>query len=960
MRFVTENLRTKLKLLGLYTIIYLLLSLKAFSDPIDKSSKSPNLHSDTTLISIDFPSIEITHVEQRVMYLLKYNGVATVNIKSNLISDSSKTLIYDLVFNNINFSQTKTQLYLDLEKSDVNLFTDYTFLEVIKRFDLIPPGHYNTEIKIDFIDTNYSVVKNINYTIDSSLSIFSNFKDEIDQLFLSNSKTKDFLQNKSLINGDVRNSDAKYLEVANKKLYRKVTKDKNITIQEDYRNNMSRSYLFYKGWFLGYYDVLPKKSLKQRISGERHAEKYMPSTKLTDKSIENSMSITQRVKLLTMKDEKKKNEKGQINFDSYFGNGQEYGSEQQNSYQEVSGQINTTVLNIPVTIEGYYTTQDKNRVAKASYLRVHYNIDESKQKLQKKVSTYKSSFLKTQSQVQSYNKVYQPYIDKLSTKRKRLIYEIEQSYKVDYNGALEYDESTLDSLYGYKEMTNEDRTELRNKLLQIKETSHNIKRYKDLLESRNTSMYFDSLQTYARLEKVSSEGNTYKSQLKSAETLYPKGQSNSFLSGLTHLEAGILNKYESKYTMSGQVLKGGSIGYDFGYFNSSISAGKTEYISRDGNLDRYNTYSVNIDLRPIGKQKFSVIYYTLIPTKQVFSSEQFNSDISIPKSYAKGNDIVSIIHEGIITKDIAIRSEAASSFEKNNKKSIDNNNVAFNTEVVYNIPKTSAELNGELEYVGKDFQNSALPYNNVSTERYVIGGKIRTFEKLISVGIQYNLFKQSSFASTGYNKKWGFDITTHSKRYPRLYLAYKPFSTFRRFDDTLSAQQSPLIGEVYIFRSVYQIKRNEFNHRFMCFYNKNNSKVDSTSYNSSTVQLMYIMLYKSNSISISLGLLQTPELSTVNVNNGESKFVNISLSRNVKENINVNVGNQIAWRGAQIQRYAMNIGLSYQIQKLPITTRCQLRYSKFNNDIYVTSMSQTNIWYMYLGVSWRIFSNDNF
>ena len=74
----------------------------------------------------------------------------------------------------------------------------------------------------------------------------------------------------------------------------------------------------------------------------------------------------------------------------------------------------------------------------------------------------------------------------------------------------------------------------------------------------------------------------------------------------------------------------------------------------------------------------------------------------------------------------------------------------------------------EWEHIGRLFENNSIPYIRAATERYTVAGKSDFFKKFLTVGIQYNFMKQSTFASTGKSRKWGFDVKTNSRRYPTI------------------------------------------------------------------------------------------------------------------------------------------------------------------------------------------------
>src|SRR5690606_26059986 len=117
-----------------------------------------------------------------------------------------------------------------------------------------------------------------------------------------------------------------------------------------------------------------------------------------------------------------------------------------------------------------------------------------------------------------------------------------------------------------------------------------LDKYTTLLQQYRDKLTLDSGLVYGKLEKLgNAEDVSYKDMTKAASGLLPESRGKKFIYGLTHLDIGIINQYESEYTASGQTLKGGSVGYDFGFMKAGLTIGKTEYISRDGTVDQYSS-----------------------------------------------------------------------------------------------------------------------------------------------------------------------------------------------------------------------------------------------------------------------------------------------------------------------------------------------------------------------------------
>ena len=386
--------------------------------------------------------------------------------------------------------------------------------------------------------------------------------------------------------------------------------------------------------------------------------------------------------------------------------------------------VNTEVFNIPVSIEGFYTTQDKNRTAKASYLRLHYDAGASKDRLQKKISAFNNTYTDVVAQQKAAANVYQPYMNKLEQQSQSMQMRFKKDNGISCDEMEKYDGNIDKYLQtniigdSLEEKLKQNKEKISREYHQLKTTKKEIDKYDKIMHPNGRSMYFDSAITYTKLQELSKiEDVSYRQLVKASEDILPKSTNKHFFSGLTNLDVGILNKYESKYTMSGQVLKGVNVGYDINLFKITASAGKTEYVSRDGNVDRYNSYSVRLDVKQIKRQKFGVIYYSYNPTRKVFSAEQF-SDIQIP-TFNNPVQIYSVDYNGSIGRNILLSAEAATSQQKNDRiKIIDKNNSALITSVEFFIPHSTLSINGSWEHVGSKFENNTTPYNNAGTEQY--------------------------------------------------------------------------------------------------------------------------------------------------------------------------------------------------------------------------------------------------
>lgn len=906
-------------------------------------------------VSLDWPHEEQGRIKQRVLYQIHTDVIAIIHIKSWQLREQDSLLLYDITYSDKGLNAGVNTITLNIEKGGENRYVDYSFLEVIKKLGEVPPGMYVKSIDV-ITDSGTNLYKKLFYNeVDSAIGKGSILKTDInDQLF--NKKERRLFDKAAkrikLKQGNSLNKQLSYIQTRN--LNNKL-KNKGYEFESVIEHGRSYTYVYYKSWFVGKYELFEKNKLKEKIRLEELDLDRRPFN-LNTPSLPNYTTISGKAKKTFKRGKEREESRGNIDIASYFGNDQEPGSQQDNSYQEYYGDLHTKVIGLPIYIEGYYTSQDKGRQAKASFIRFSYDVSEAKSQLSEHVSGYKNAYTQSFSKLKGMNNVYGTYIKQLEKYLVQQKLAFQADYEVDMSGwnSTENGLNTVltelpdssDSIYG-----KEKRAELERRYKKIQATRQSIDKYKKLLEQWENSLFFDSSLSYEPLSSLSMENNiSHKRLAKASKHILPEGANNSFLAGLTKLNIGVINEYESKYTMAGQTLRGGSVGYDFGYVTVVGALGKTEYVNREGNVDKYNSYLIGFNSLIAADQTVGLNYYTYKADKGSLSSPNFYQDVTRQPTTIEPVSVVSLNYKGVITDRLLITSEGAVSYRnhKFRQSDLSLNNSAINLNVSYVIPKTPITVEGELEQMGKNFENQSLPYIRSAIERYMIAGKADVLKSFLTLGVQFNYMKQKGFTSVGHSRKWGFDIKTNSKRYPNIYVSYKPFSTFRSYDDTLNINQRPLFGEVLLLRGNYQYKRRKVVHRFIAAFNKNKTVFDTAKYNSNTLQLGYIYSSSKNIVHVNAGWLSVPQQNSIGPS--DSYFMDVGYSRSIFKNVNINLGQGIALASFGVQRTTSTIGSSYSFERMPITLRVSVRYS----DIKITEQSANQkIWMGNLAANWR-------
>ncbi len=904
-------------------------------------------------VSLENPCSDGRYINQTINYSLVSNNKLLVRLQFYQLIGDDSICIYDLAFENVKFKEGINTMSLTLEKNTKVYTIDYTFLEVIKSLNQLPIGNYLSSIAIEkndgrlFYDT-YLI------STDSTLPLQSTIRKKINNTYLNfnRSPLNNSLKKRLVSNG------ASNLQSLAQLSSRKISKKSNISSQVIKRADAVYTAYYYKHWFLGYYQQLGKADMQQQALGESNMLKGVSNIKF-DASLYSNTTPGSKFKQIKSFNKSAEDEQieGSVDIIGNFSNGQEPNSTQDNNYQELRGDLHTEILNMPVVIEGYYTTQDKNRKAKASYIRVRYDLEKQKEKLNKEVGNYKGMYERAGASGQGMTNGTTALLNQLQQQQVLSAHQFQSNYRISEDklmasgGDVEALAAGTDSATTAK--LRKDKDQIKKRYQQMQETQAKIIKYQKLLDQYRNAQYFDSSLNYSKIQEATgSKDYSYKSLVKAASNILPESKAKSFLSGLTKLNIGILNDYESNYTISGQTLKGLNFGYDLNLFTVGLTAGKTEYVSRNGDVDRYNTYLLKLDFKPVGKQKIGLIYYGYTPTKQILDDPSFTkADVSI-SSFRQQVHIMSLTHSGTIIKGLQIESEGAYSYKNTRANSdVDLHHTAIKSSLQYELPKMPVHLKAEWEHVGKQFENNALPYTRAGIDRYTLATDFSLFKSFLKAGVQFNRVQQSTFYSTGYNTKWGFDLQTKSKQYPNLLVSYKPFSTFRRAEDTFAVAQRPVFGSVWIARATYQFKRKPANHRFMLSYNRNKSTVDTLSYQSHTLQASYIYTSTKLTFTANSGWSSQPYyMPDGSMLTNSVVFGGVSGSKQITKQLMVNLGQELAYAGFGLQRRATTLGLNYRFEKLPFTVYTQCRYAGIRaNETTVIN----NIWFGQLGVQCR-------
>lgn len=357
--------------------------------------------------------------------------------------------------------------HISYSSKESNLHFTPLYKDILLKNAGLPAGIYRTLVQIEGWDT--VLARTMIRQVDSTLAVQSASKKELEMTYAPNRKNG--------ILGTLISSNTSYqrtqsalttVKNATKKIDKAFAK-KGMNV--NYRHTSTKTFVdvYYLHHFVGYYEIDMEKSLRENIQKQQQRLTDNITSEVKNE-LENSKTVFNQIKGL-YEENKKKEIQGNISLTGYAANGQEENSQDQNNYYEVAGQVEVPIMNIPLNIEGYYTSQDKYRTAKASYLRLHYDTQQAKAELMKLISGYKGKYEEALSKGKGLDGVYTSYINKLKTQENKILDDLYketgvanlQHIKIDTAGFLNdlsqtYEQKLTDSLNALSDSVQDNNT----------------------------------------------------------------------------------------------------------------------------------------------------------------------------------------------------------------------------------------------------------------------------------------------------------------------------------------------------------------------------------------------------------------------------------------------------------------------------------------------------------------------
>lgn len=927
---------------------------------------------------------------QDFYYTLEEDKKVTVRINWwHISSAGDSTAFISAQSNEIKLPAAKNTFRLSYTK-DCSAFTVHPlFAAAIRQTDgLLPVGkYYCRTLILSGSDTlsNQQFAKQVDTAIASGTA----FKESILNLLQHSATGKQLLNDKSLsaLNQSYKDKAGNLLRRSGRKLD-KYLGSRNLSYQRSSAENTEIIKFYSDTLFMGSMELPTEESFSLNHQKEKQKLRAFASD-LTHTGLETMESLNSQFRKIGERQKEDREMTGNLFLGANMSNGQEPNALQDNNYYEAGGDINLPVMGIPVQLSGFYTSQDRGRQAKASYFRISYDAAKAKEQLTELITAFSGQYDNVRSKGTSYGMIYQQYIQSLKTEQGGLLRQMkdqvnglgntdiaalseeklkqllaEQLHDIEAKARAKADSSG--DIAGAKAYADSLKTQATAKYEQAmrqyekaKAYQEQIEHYSKLLEQYSKMVHYDSLLAYSKVKDLKDiESMSTKDMARKAGAILPEGKAKSFLTGLTNLDMGMLTNYVSDYTQSGQMMKGIDLGYDIGVAQIGASYGNTEYIGRSGDIEKYKVLGLRSLFKPIAKQNIGLIYYNYSLARNLFKDTAFfRPEFFSVSNFSKPTHILSLTYNGELGKSIRTVGEYAFSNQK--YEAVEQTTgqgilqrSAYNFAVEATVPKTNLNINAAYEYVGKAFENNTMPVLMAGTQRAKIGGDGIFFNSFLKLAVEYSYLLQSNFTNTGRNNKWGFTIATQSKRYPSISLSYKPFATFRTFDDTLQIQQKPVLGEVWTGKLNYQVKRKQYSLRFTLVGNKNNSILDTLKYGSTMLQFSTIYTTAKTNLgaNIAYSSINTGILDAVLPAFNNSINIGLAGGRNMKT-ISLNGTVDMGFNESGVCKYGLGLNAMYRLPQVPVSIRANCRLMQYKLDPVA---AWTNLVFAGLTLNWQL------
>lgn len=624
--------------------------------------------------------------------------------------------------------------------------------------------------------------------------------------------------------------------------------------------------------------------------------------------------------------------KGNINIQHNFSNQQEVYADFRNAYYDVAGTVNVPVMGLPVTVDGYYTRQDKYRTLKSSYINVSFDKDAYLRQLEEANKTLRSAYTETAVDNMMLGDYYKNQVQQLKAEKATYIEKVKLAAKDTMAGT--YRENVRSnppdtSIQGYTGAYETAEQRYREAEQRLEALEKKIEKAELLARQLEKKRYIDSVEVLSRFRKEDIGNMDSKDYMSVLEHTFPNNKMLSRLKRLNGFNIGGFSNQVSRYTNPGQLTRGGSFSYDLNYVDVAVSLGRMDRVNFGGEKEKFNVGSVQVMSGKLKHQQIGVIFYHAANNNAGTQSGTGGAE-SAPAQPA--DNIYTMVYKLAIPV-LDLQSEYAYSDQKRYTTPTPMlHQASFNINAGVQLMKDKIRLAGCYEYTGKHFSNRSLYYNIKGLAMYNLKLTSFWFRNTVKADVEYHVLNNVREQQTGTNKKYGFELQTLSRRYPRMKIAYKPFTTFSTVQDTVANFSYTLLGNVLLAQADYQYKRKQTVMSTGLHYNRSYSELDTVQYAGSIWSFHYNITHKGAFVSLNVGRsdIRSNIINPMQLLMNNNTFGMLQGNYQVLPQLTVGGGWNGGWNGGRLTKYGGRVSVSTTHRRSGCTLYVNAAINRYN------------------------------
>ncbi len=136
---------------------------------------------------------------QSISYRSVKKGVISIRIATFKQNEQDSTALYDMQFDNVKVKKGLHELTLRFESNTKLHYADYSFLDIIKKFGLVPPGNYISYVTVQNSKAEKITTRKFYWIVDSTLAYKSRMRENLKDLLASKNQLKNAPTQQALV-----------------------------------------------------------------------------------------------------------------------------------------------------------------------------------------------------------------------------------------------------------------------------------------------------------------------------------------------------------------------------------------------------------------------------------------------------------------------------------------------------------------------------------------------------------------------------------------------------------------------------------------------------------------------------------------------------------------------------------------------------------------------------------------